>query len=192
MKPFEEKINLENGFLGKEAKRTERKLNDLTSFFLDSKSVSEFLKKDNPLVYEVYESVVPNKEGHIIFGTSIIYPGKIGKEFFMTKGHYHLKPASAEVYFCFKGKGFLIMQDLKGETAVITMEPGSVGYVPPLWAHRTVNHGKEPFICFFSVPADAGHDYSKIEKNGFKINVLEVDGEAKVVSVDETRKILNY
>src|SRR5680860_421861 len=119
MKPIEVKINLENGFLGNGVKKTERNLNDLISFFFDSKSVSEFLKKDNPLVYEVYESVVPNKEGHLIFGTSIIYPGKIGKEFFMTKGHYHTKPTSAEVYFCFKGKGFLIMQDFKGETAVI-------------------------------------------------------------------------
>ncbi|MCL4417975.1 MAG: cupin domain-containing protein, partial [Actinobacteria bacterium] len=131
----------------------------------------------------------PREEGQLIFGTSIIYPGKVGSEYFMTKGHYHEKPDTAEIYFCLKGKGYLIMESLEGETSIIFMQSGSIGYVPPRWAHRTANTGDEPLICFYSVPADAGHDYEEIAKSGFKVIAIEIKREAKVVSLKDIHKI---
>ena len=191
MKPFELNIDLENGFIKNGVEKLERKLSDVASFFLDSKKVAGFLKKDDPLMYEVYQSIVPGKEGHLLFGTSILYPGKVGREYFLTKGHYHTKLSTAEIYVCLSGKGYLLMENLEGESDAKFMQPGSIVYVPPLWAHRTVNHGEEPFIIFFSVTADAGHDYDRIEKNGFRISVLEVDGKAKVVPQEEANNIIN-
>jgi glucose-6-phosphate isomerase len=52
------------------------------------------------------------------------------------------------------------------------MEHGTVAYVPPRWAHRTVNTGDEPFVFFAVYPGQAGHDYGAIEETGFTQRVL--------------------
>jgi glucose-6-phosphate isomerase len=54
------------------------------------------------------------------------------------------------------------------------MGPGTVAYVPPNWAHRTVNTGEEPFVFFAVYPGQAGHDYGTIEKTGFPQRVLRM------------------
>ena len=40
------------------------------------------------MVYEFYEMGAPETDGHLAFGSSITYPGKVGNEYFMTKGHF--------------------------------------------------------------------------------------------------------
>jgi glucose-6-phosphate isomerase len=35
-------------------------------------------------------------------------------------------------------------------------------YVPPHWAHRSINTGNEPLISFCVYPGDAGHNYGDI------------------------------
>lgn len=184
MKHLKIKFNLENSFDNQESNKIERYLGDLRHIFLDKLKVDYILKKDDPLIYEVYQVEVPPEPGQIMFGISIVYPGKVGNEYFMTKGHYHKNPNAAEVYLCLKGMGYLIMESSSGKVNSIYMQPGSFGYVPPQWAHRTVNISEEPFVCFYSVPADAGHDYEELEKTGFKITVKEIEGIIKVVPLE--------
>lgn len=52
------------------------------------------------LVYEFYELGAPEHPGDIAFGTSIVYPGTVGGEYFMTNGHFHTILETAEVYIC--------------------------------------------------------------------------------------------
>jgi glucose-6-phosphate isomerase len=40
-------------------------------------------------------------------------------------------------------------------------------YVPPYWAHRSINSGNEPLISFCVYPGDAGHNYGDIKEEGF-------------------------
>jgi glucose-6-phosphate isomerase len=57
------------------------------------------------------------------------------------------------------------------------MHPGSVSYIPPGWAHRSVNVGREPLVFFAVYPGDAGHDYAALRERGFaRLVVREGDG----------------
>jgi glucose-6-phosphate isomerase len=93
---------------------------------------------------------------------------------------------TAEVYLCLKGEGFMVMESPEGEASVESLAPGKVLYVPPRWAHRSVcTSRQEDLATFFVYPANAGHDYGTIEKQGFRKLVL--DGQAGIEIVDNPR-----
>ena len=172
-------IDLETGVIPG-AKKLVRRLSSLKGYFLDEEAYTELLK-DDPVVYEVYAVEQEEKDGDLNFATTVLYPGKVGKEFFFTKGHFHSKADRAEIYYGIKGKGGMLLQTPEGKAEWIPMGPGTVVYVPPYWAHRTVNTGDEPFIFLAVYPADAGHDYGSIAEKGFSKLVIEENGEIKVV-----------
>jgi glucose-6-phosphate isomerase len=152
----------------------ERRLSDLKGQCLDQKAYSAMLARENTLVYEVYEIKRPEVAGEILMGISIVHPGKVGQEFFMTKGHFHTILETAEVYYCLRGEGFMVMETPEGDTCVEPLSPGRVLYVPPRWAHRSVCTARlEDLVTFFAYPADAGHDYGTIEQLGFRKLVVE-------------------
>lgn len=159
-----------------------RKLSSLKGQVSDSQALASMLAQEDCLVYDVYEFQSPEKAGEMNMGISIVHPGKIGQEYFMTKGHFHTILETAEVYSCLKGQGVMVMETLEGEWAVEELLPGRILYVPPCWAHRSVNTGsEEDLITFFVYPANAGHDYGTIEEQGFSKLILEIDGHPKVV-----------
>jgi glucose-6-phosphate isomerase len=175
MQPFGTDYDFSNGKLNPQGKLITRKLADMSDMYQD-KDAAQAMLGDNPLVYEVYNVVVPENEEHIQHCTTILYPGKVGNEYFMTKGHYHEIINRAEIYFCLKGKGLLVMQTQEGDFSTLEMVPGTIAYVPPYWAHRTVNMGDEPFVFFAAYPGDAGHDYGGIETEGFVKAIVEDAG----------------
>lgn len=134
-------------------KKTVRRLSDISDYFLDKKAVKKLLRK-NPLIYEYYEIEKPD----LAFATTIIKPGKIGKEFYMTKGHSHADKKASEIYFGLNGKGIVLMQ--KGNKCIkqeITKD--AVVYVPAGFAHRTINTGKKDLAFLTVYHLNAGHDY---------------------------------
>ncbi|WP_456366168.1 glucose-6-phosphate isomerase [Thermococcus sp.] len=177
--PIGVNINLETGVIPG-AKKLIRRLSDLRGYFLDEKAYNELLK-ENPVVYEVYAVEQGDEEGDLNFATTVLHPGKVGREFFFTKGHFHAKPDRAEVYYAIRGRGGMLLQTPEGRGEWVPMKPGTVVYVPPYWAHRTVNTGDEPFIFLAVYPADAGHDYGSIKERGFSKLVIEEAGEVKIV-----------
>jgi len=109
--------------------------------------------------------------------TSIIHPGTVGEEYHMTKGHFHAKEDTAEVYVGLQGQGYLLLDTADGQFQALPMQPGTVTYIPPYWAHRTVNVGDEDFVFFGVYPADSGHNYAAIEQRGFsQLLVKRKDG----------------
>ena len=125
---------------------------------------------------------IPESEGNIKFGTTILYPGKVGNEFFMTKGHFHEILDTAEIYYCIRGHGYMLMENTEGNVEVQEMTAGISVYVPPGFAHRSINVSeKEPLISFFAYRADAGHDYKTIEMKGFRKLVLEKGGKPDII-----------
>lgn len=107
-------------------------------------SYSGMLAEDNPVIYQVYEIRVPEEEGHLLSCTTVIYPGKVGNEYFFTKGHYHVKEDRAEIYTCLQGEGYLLMTTREGGSRSVAMKPGTSAYIPPYWSHRTLNSGQTP------------------------------------------------
>ena len=133
------------------------------------------------LIYEFYELGFPEREGDLAFGTTILYPGLVGEEYYMTKGHFHTKLETAEVYYTLSGEGYMVMENPEGDTIEIPLVKGQALYVPRRYAHRSVNTGNEPLVVFFAFDADAGHDYGTIETKGYHKMVVERQGKTEIV-----------
>jgi len=167
--------------LGPQTRRHPRRASDLRGIFQDAGALEALIRDGNPVIYETFEAPVPASEGHLMFGMTVLYPGRVGDEYFMTKGHYHERRLTAEVYLGIRGRGCLVVQTEDGRSRMLPMEPGGVVYVAPGWAHRSVNTGAEPFIFFFTFPADAGHDYAAVARSGFDLLVVHRTGAPAVV-----------
>jgi glucose-6-phosphate isomerase len=152
----------------------QRRLSSLKNQFNDERAYCELLAEDDRLIYEVYEIKRPEVEGELLSGISIVHPGKVGHEFFMTKGHFHIEQETAELYFVLKGEGFMVMETPEGDCSLEALTPGKVLYVPPRWAHRSVcTSRQEDLVTFFVYPGNAGHDYGAIEQQGFRKLVMD-------------------
>jgi len=159
--------------------RVVRKASDMRGFYQDEEALERMIKEGDPTIYDVY--VVPHeKEGELSYAITVLHSGKVGKEYFMTKGHYHSKRNRAEIYIALKGKGILLMQK-DDEVKWFEMEKGDILYVPPFWAHRGINTGNEDFAFLAVYPGDAGHDYGTIAKKGFAKIVVEKDGKYTIL-----------
>jgi glucose-6-phosphate isomerase, archaeal len=136
-------------------------LSDMEPFFKDKDEVNKLLKKKNPLIYEVHFIT----EDEISYAITIINPGKVGKERYMTKGHYHLKSTS-EVYYKISGEGYILIRKGK-EKRKIKLEKNKFHYIPKDFAHRTVNNSNKKLVFLSIYQTDSGHDYERIKKEGF-------------------------
>ena len=174
-------FNLATG-LSTTTESTKRQLSRMKGMYYDEQAFDEKVSKENdPLIYEFYELEVPQTEGDILFGTSIVYPGKVGNEYYMTKGHFHTILETGEVYYCLSGNGYMLMENPEGDWQIERFAQGQAVYVPPRYAHRSINIGDQPLVTFFSFRADAGHDYGTIETKGYRKLVVEKDGKAEVI-----------
>jgi glucose-6-phosphate isomerase len=175
------KFNLDDG-ISPDVKSKKRFLSEMEGIYYNNEELKKMLSKGNPIVYEFYDLDIPESEGNIKFGTTILYPGKVGNEFFMTKGHFHEILDTAEIYYCIRGHGYMLMENTEGNVEVQEMTAGISVYVPPGFAHRSINVSeKEPLISFFAYRADAGHDYKTIEMKGFRKLVLEKGGKPDII-----------
>ena len=175
------KFSLDDG-LSPDAKSIKRMLSEMEGMYLDNTKLKNMLKEGDIVIYEFYNMGLPENAGEIAFGTTILYPGKVGKEYFMTKGHFHSLLETAEVYYCIKGNGFLLMESPEGDVEVQEMKSGTAIYVPPGYAHRSINVSTdEPLISFFAFRADAGHDYKTIETKGFRKLIVEKNGKPEII-----------
>lgn len=159
----------------------ERRLSSLRNKFCDVRAFQALLDSCDPLIYEVYENRRPEAAGELASGLSIVHPGRVGREYFMTKGHYHEVRDTAEIYYCIRGKGALLMENESGDTAVEELHPGRVVYVTPRWAHRSINTGDEDLVTFFVYPGNAGHDYATIDATGFRKRIFDEHGIPTIV-----------
>jgi glucose-6-phosphate isomerase len=159
-----------------------RTLSAMQGQFLDQNAYDRMRAEDDTLLYEVYEIHRPEVPGELSHGISIVHPGRVGAEYAMTKGHFHRVLDTSEIYHCLKGHGFMVMESPEGEWAVEELSPGTVLYVLPCWAHRSVNVGAgEDLVTFFAYPGHAGHDYGTIEARGFRKLVLDRNGAPAIV-----------
>jgi len=153
----------------------------MKGMFADDAAFDKMLGEGDQPVYEFYELGAPEEAGDLAFGTSITYPGKVGKEYFMTKGHFHTILETAEVYYTLSGEGFMLMENPEGDVVAHPLSPGKVVYVSKRYAHRSVNTGHSPLITFFVFRGDAGHNYATIETKGYRKLIVEgADGKPEL------------
>jgi glucose-6-phosphate isomerase len=160
----------------------QRRLSAMTGMFSDEEAYTKKLAQEDALIYEFYDLGIPEKVGDIAFGTSITYPGRVGDEYYMTKGHFHTILDTGEVYYCLAGEGMMLMEDPEGDWEVQHLKAGASVYVPPRYAHRSINvSSTESLVTFFAFRADAGHDYGTIESKGFRKLVKDKAGSPEFV-----------
>ena len=167
--------------LSKTAAPSERRLSKMKDMFHDTDAAAQILEIEDPILYRWFELGAPERAGDLAFGVTILNPGKVGDEYYMTKGHFHTMLETAEVYYTLSGEGYMIMEDPEGDTQEQPLSKGQVVYVPRRYAHRMVNTGEQPLITFFVFAADAGHDYGSIETKGYHKIVVEKDGKPAIV-----------
>jgi glucose-6-phosphate isomerase len=159
-----------------------RNLSAMTGMFADEAKHAEMVEQDDVLVYEFYDAGRPERPGEVAFGTSITYPGRVGDEYFMTKGHFHTILETAEVYYCMRGHGYMLMENPEGDWEAQELKPGLAVYVPERYAHRSINvSDNEPLITFYAFRGDAGHDYGTIESKGFRKLIVERNGNPEII-----------
>jgi glucose-6-phosphate isomerase, archaeal len=140
----------------------------------------------NTVVYRVQAwcPVSDGTEGGQFWGTTVVEPGMVGSEFFMTHGHFHLKRNRTEYYGTVEGEGALILMNENRETRMEPMSPGSLHFIPPNTGHRVANTGKIPLRFVACWPSDAGHDYDSIRKLGFSARLMNADSGPMLVRSD--------
>ena len=159
-----------------------RYLSQMKGMFSDSAAFESAVQNGNPMVYEFHSLDVGESSGDLAFGCSILNPGKVGDEYYFTKGHFHTILNTSEVYYCLNGHGYMLMENMRGDWSAQELTPGKAVYVPKGYAHRSVNVSKEEkLVTFFVFRADAGHDYGTIETKGFRKLLVERDGVPTII-----------
>lgn len=152
--------------LGGRTGRYEKHAHELAGLYSDDDAFAAWEHKDpDRIVYRVDEFRPSADAGDLIVGISTLTPGRVGREFHMTRGHLHAISDRAEIYECLSGHGLMLMETLEGDTVVTELRPGTVAYVPPHHIHRSVNVGDEDFRTLFCYSADAGQDYEIIRRS---------------------------
>jgi glucose-6-phosphate isomerase len=165
-----------NDLTGEGVEKIARRLKDLSGIFADEGAYANM--EPETVAYEV-SSYLPVKEGTpggLYFGITWLYPGKVGDEYFMTKGHFHAHIDRAEYYWGLTGEGMLLCMDGDRQVWGEKILPGSLHYIPGGIAHRVANTGSVVLSFAACWPSDAGHNYEEIAANGFARRLMDRNG----------------
>ena len=171
--PFAAALDRATGRVSPAGALQERRLSDLDGLYADREAFDAAVQGGDPLVYTVSAAPVPEEAGEVPFSITTIEPGDVAGELYMTKGHWHTA-REGEVYVGLAGQGGLLLFD-GAEHRWTDLSGGAVGYIPPEWAHRTVNTGDEPFRFLAIYPGAAGHDYQRVLEGGMGARVFRKD-----------------
>jgi glucose-6-phosphate isomerase len=156
--------------------RYAKTLGDLAGLYADEAAFAAAVGAGrDEMVYEVTEYRPSTRAGDLIFGVTRMRPGRIGREFFMTRGHIHARADRPEIYYGEAGRGVMLMESPDGEIRAVEIGPRALCYVPPRWIHRSVNVGSGDLVMTFAYPADAGQDYEIIARSGGMRSLVVAD-----------------
>ena len=160
-------IDLGSGDMSNATGRYTKYFRDLTGLYGDEAAFAAMAPQwGDRAVYEVGEFRPRDEAGDLIFGVTRMSPGKVGDEFFMTRGHIHRNGDRPEIYYAQNGRGVMLLESPEGEIRAVPIDPMTVCYVPPYWIHRSMNVGDDDLVMLFCYPADSGQDYGIIERAG--------------------------
>jgi glucose-6-phosphate isomerase len=139
-----------------------RTLGELASIF------AGFIGDPEQVVYETH-GCPGEVEGppRLLYSTTVIHPGDVEGEFFMTRGHFHTNSERGELVLTLRGTGALILMDRERKTWTELMEPGSLHDIDGRHAHRVANCGDVPLVFLVAWMSDCGHEYESIRDFGF-------------------------
>jgi glucose-6-phosphate isomerase len=180
-------VDIASGQLKGASNRYVKTYRDLDGLYEDSAAFSALVaRRGDEVAYEVTDYKPSANAGDIIIGVTRMEPGKIGNEYYMTRGHIHARPNRPEMYYGESGRGVMLLESPDGQVRTIEIGPRTMCYVPPFWIHRSVNIGAEPLVMTFAYPADSGQDYDIIAKAGGMKSRIVDDGVGGWKAIDNT------
>jgi glucose-6-phosphate isomerase len=183
LQPFTIRFGGDNATLEPQGPTLQRRMSDLEGLFADRRAWERAVADGDPVVYTVVSSPVPEVARELPQSITTIFPGDTGGEFWMTKGHQHPDP-QGEIYLGLEGRGGLLLFD--GERAEwLDITPGVIGYIPPGWAHRSVNVGDQPYRFLAVYPGSAGHDYGWVLTHGMGLRARRSEATVEEATVEE-------
>ena len=149
-------------------------------------------------LYYMYREVCREEDREAIrarglrYDMTILKPGKVGREYIKTVGHYHpLKPGTTltypEVYEVIHGKAHYLFQKYGegGAEEVILVEahPGDKVLIPPNYGHITINPGDDFLVMSNWVASGFSSIYEPLEllSGGAYIEIEEKDGSSQFI-----------
>jgi glucose-6-phosphate isomerase len=179
VRPYRMTMDVAAGTISPDGPTLVRRLSDLEGLFRDQDAWVRDRDQEDRVVYQVSSSPVPESDREVAQSITTIMPGTCADEWFMTKGHQH-PDFQGEIYLGLAGRGGVLMHDGR-ETEWVDMAEGVIAYIPPGWAHRSVNVADEPYRFLAVYPGRAGHDYGWVLEHGMGKRVLRsADGYALV------------
>lgn len=128
---------------------------------------------DRRIVYRTYGMSASDRDSpDLLYASTVIEPGDVHGERFMTRGHFHTNPERGEWMLTLRGTGALALRDRAGNAWIEPLEPGTVNLIDGRHAHRVANRGNEPLVFVVTWLADCGHDYETIRREGFGLRVM--------------------
>jgi glucose-6-phosphate isomerase len=168
--------------------RYEKRLADLEELYEDANAHAELTARlANPVVYDVEDFRPGDRAGDMIYGVTRMSPGRIGDEFYLTRGHIHAKADRPEIYYGQSGKGLMQLESPEGETRIVEIGPLTICYVPPYWIHRSINVGDADLVMVFAYPSDSGQDYGIIAASNGMRHRVKSDGNGGWALTDNKR-----
>ena len=181
------RVDVAGGELIGATNRYVKNLADLDGLYEDTPAFDAVRRTlGDSVVYEVTDYKPSANSGDMIIGVTRMRPGKVGREYFLTRGHIHANANRPEMYYGESGRGVMLLESPEGEIRTVEIGPRTLCYVPPFWIHRSVNTGAEDLVMTFAYPADSGQDYGIIEEaGGMKSRVVD-DGTGGWMLADNT------
>jgi glucose-6-phosphate isomerase len=184
------KVDVARGKLDGASNRYTKALADLSGLYEDRVAYEALLRSmGDTVVYEVTDYKPSSDPGDMIIGVTRMLPGRVGREFFMTRGHIHANANRPEMYYGESGSGVMLLESPAGEIRTVEIGPRTMCYVPPYWIHRSVNVGSDELVMTFAYPADSGQDYDIIGKAGGMRSRIVDDGSGGWMALDNTSYI---
>src|SRR5258708_27917964 len=169
------RVDVARGELIGATNRYVKKVVDLEGLYEDVVAFDALKRQlGDEIVYEVTDYKPSADAGDMIIGVTRMRPGKVGREYFLTRGHIHANANRPEMYYGERGRGLVLLESPKGDIRTVEIGPRALCYVPPYWIHRSVNTGPDELVMTFAYPADSGQDYAIIEEaGGMKSRVVD-------------------
>ena len=141
-----------------------RRFKDVAKWYSDKKAVEKELKKNrNKVIYETFTV----EDSPMDLTLTVIHPGVVGKEYYMTKGHIH-GANNPEFYILLEGNGKLLIQS-RSEVKVITLKKGKITLIPKGYAHRLINPGRKKLKVLTIYSENSRPNYNvKFKKRFFR------------------------
>ena len=168
-------VSVDSGLLNNADGHYQKRFSDLSGLYADTVAFDALLEhRADAVAYEVTSYTPGKKTSDMIMGVTRMEPGKVGNEYFMTRGHIHAVGDRPEIYYGQSGSGLMQMESPDGDVRIVEVSAQGICYVPPYWIHRSVNVGTDDLVMVFAYPADSGQDYQIIERsNGLRVRIVD-------------------